>query len=58
MNFRQNVKASALDVIDKLQSLLPGMAESFANSFAGGADSMLAQQDKKLASMKEFCCCT
>jgi hypothetical protein len=30
------------------------MAESFADSFAKGADSLLAQQDKKLASRKEF----
>jgi hypothetical protein len=50
----QRVEASALAVIDKLQSLPPGMAESFANSFAKGADSLLAQQDKKLASRKEF----
>jgi hypothetical protein len=50
----QRVEASALAVIDKLRSLPPGMAESFANSFAKGADSLLAQQDKKLASRKEF----
>ena len=30
------------------------MAESFADSFAKGADSLLSQQDKKLASRKEF----
>ena len=30
------------------------MVESFADSFAKGADSLLAQQDKKLASRKEF----
>jgi hypothetical protein len=41
-------------VIDKLRSLPPEMAESFANTFAKGADSLLAQQDEKLASRKEF----
>jgi hypothetical protein len=41
-------------VIDKLRSLPPEMAESFANTFAKGADSLLAQQEKKLASRKEF----
>jgi hypothetical protein len=30
------------------------MAESFANSFAKGTDSLLAQQVKQLASRKEF----
>jgi hypothetical protein len=30
------------------------MAESFANSFAKGAESLLAQQDKILDSRKEF----
>jgi hypothetical protein len=51
---QQRVEASALAVLDKLKSLPPGMAESFADSFAKGADSLLAQQDKKLASRKEF----
>jgi len=41
-------------VLDKLKSLPPSMAESFADSFAKGTDSLLAQQDKKLASRKEF----
>ena len=50
----QRVEASALAVIDKLRSLPTGMAESFADSFAKGADSLLAQQDKKLASRKEL----
>jgi hypothetical protein len=30
------------------------MAEPFVNSFTKGANSLLAQQDKKLASKKEF----
>jgi hypothetical protein len=30
------------------------MAETFANSFAKGTESLLAQQDKQLASRKEF----
>jgi hypothetical protein len=30
------------------------MAESFANSFAKGTESLLAQQDKQLASRKDF----
>jgi len=30
------------------------MAETFANSFAKGTKSLLAQQDKQLASRKEF----
>lgn len=51
---QQRVEASALAVLDKLKSLPPGMAEFFADSFAKGADSLLAQQDKKLASRKEF----
>jgi hypothetical protein len=37
-----------------IKSLPPGLAESFVHSFAKGADSLLAQQDKKLASRKEF----
>jgi hypothetical protein len=41
-------------VLDKLKSLPPIMAESFADSFAKGVDSLLVQQNKKLASRKEF----
>jgi hypothetical protein len=48
------VESSPLAVIDKLKSLPAGMAESFANSFAKGADSLLAQQEKKLASRQEL----
>ena len=50
----QRAEATALSVLDKIKSLPPGMAESFVDSFAKGADSLLAQQDKKLASRKEF----
>jgi hypothetical protein len=50
----QRAEAAALAVLDKLKSLPPGIAESFADSFAKGTDSLLAQQDKKLASRKEF----
>ena len=47
-------KDSALAVLNKLKSLPPGMAEAFANSFAKGTKSLLAQQEKMLASRKEF----
>jgi hypothetical protein len=54
----QLAKESALAVLEKLKSLPPGMAESFANSFANsfakGTESLLAQQDKQLASRKDF----
>jgi hypothetical protein len=41
-------------VLQKLKSLPPGMAESFANSFAKRTESLLAQPDKQLATRKEF----
>jgi hypothetical protein len=47
---------SALAVLQKLIGLPPRMAESFANSFAKGTESLLAQQDKQLASRKESLC--
>jgi hypothetical protein len=50
----QLAEESALAVLEKLKSLPPGMAESFANSFAKGTVSLLAQQDKQLASRKDF----
>jgi hypothetical protein len=34
---------SALAVLDKLKSLPPRMAEAFANEFAKGTESLLAQ---------------
>ena len=34
------------------KALPPGLAESFANSFAKGTESLLAVQDKKLASQE------
>jgi hypothetical protein len=37
------VEESALAVLDKLKSLPPGLKESFANSFAKGAENLLAQ---------------
>ena len=46
----QWAEESALAVLDKLKSLPPGLAESFVNSFAKGTESLLAAQDKKLAS--------
>jgi hypothetical protein len=50
----QLAKESALAVLQKLKSLPPRMAETFANSFAKGIESLLLQQDKQLASRKEF----
>jgi hypothetical protein len=50
----QRAEAAALAVLDKLKSLPPGMAESFADAFAKGTDNLLAQQDNKLASRKDF----
>jgi hypothetical protein len=47
-------EASALAVLDKLKDLPPSMAEAFADSFAKGTESLLAQQAKKLASRKDF----
>jgi hypothetical protein len=47
-------KASALAVLDKLKDLPPSIAKAFANSFAKGTESLLAQQAKKLASRKDF----
>jgi len=44
----------ALAVLEKLCSLPPGMAESFANSFAKGTESLLAQQNKQLQSRQDF----
>jgi hypothetical protein len=45
---------SALAVLEKLKSLPLEMAESFANSFAKGTESLLAQQDKQLLNRKDF----
>jgi hypothetical protein len=39
----QLAKESALAVLQKLKSLLPRMAETFANSFAKGTESLLVQ---------------
>jgi hypothetical protein len=50
----QLAEESALAVLEKLKSLPPGMAESFANSFAKGTESLLAQQEKQLVSRKDF----
>jgi hypothetical protein len=44
----------ALAVLQKLKSLPPRIAETFANSFAKGIESLLVQQDKQLASREEF----
>jgi hypothetical protein len=44
----QLAEEAALAVLKKLRSLLPGMAESFANSFAKGTESLLTQQNKQL----------
>jgi len=44
----QLAKELALSVLQKLKSLPPGMAETFANSFAKGTESLLAQQEKQL----------
>jgi hypothetical protein len=41
---------SALAVLDKLKSLPPRMAESFANSLAAGAERLLVWQEKMLES--------
>jgi hypothetical protein len=41
-------------MLDKLKSLPPDMAETFADSFAKGTESLLAQQDKQQASRQEF----
>src|SRR5205807_8997240 len=48
------VEESALAILDKLKSLPPGLAESFANSFARGTESLLAVQDKQLASWENL----
>jgi hypothetical protein len=50
----QRAKESALAILERLKTLPPSMKESFANSFAKGAESLLAQQEKKLASREEF----
>jgi hypothetical protein len=50
----QRAETAALAVLDKLKSLPLSMAESFADSFAKGIDSLLVQQNNKLASRKEF----
>lgn len=50
----QRVKESALAVLEKLRTLLLGMKESFASTFAKGIESLLTQQDKKLASWEQF----
>jgi hypothetical protein len=39
---QQMAEESALAILDKLKTLLPGMAESFASSFAKGAANLLA----------------
>jgi len=44
----------ALAALDKLKSLPPRMAESFAKSFTKGTERLLAQQDKLLASHEKF----
>jgi hypothetical protein len=38
----QMAEESVLAILDKLKSLPPGMAESFASSFAIGAERLLA----------------
>lgn len=43
----QLAEESALAVLEKLCSLPPGIAESFANPFAKGTESLLAQQNKQ-----------
>jgi hypothetical protein len=50
----QLAKELALAVLQKLKSLPPRIAETFANSFAKGIESLLAQQEKQLDSRKEF----
>ena len=50
----QQAKAVALAVLDKLKSLPSSIAELFADLFAKGINSFLVQQNKKLASKKEF----
>jgi hypothetical protein len=44
----------ALAVLQKLNSLPPGIAVSFAKSFAKGTESLIAQQDKQLVSRQDF----
>ena len=41
-------------MLDKLKGLPPSIAKSFADSFAKGVNSLLVQQNMKLASRKEF----
>jgi hypothetical protein len=53
----QMTEESALAVLEKIRALPPGMAESFASSFMKGTASLLAQQDKKLASREQFPFC-
>jgi hypothetical protein len=50
----QRVEESVLAILDKLKSLPPRMAELFASSFVKGAESLLAQQEKQLASQQQF----
>ena len=50
----QRAEESAFAILDRLKSLPPGLAESFANSFARGAESLLAAQDKQLASWENL----
>jgi hypothetical protein len=47
---RQLIEESAISIINKLETLSAGMAETFARSFAKGAESLLAKQEKKLVS--------
>jgi hypothetical protein len=51
---QQMAEESALAILDKLKTLPPGMAESFASSFAKGATNLLAQQDQRLVSQEQF----
>jgi len=51
---QQMAEELALAVLKKLKTLPLGMAESFASSFIKGTASLLAQQDKKLASREQF----
>jgi hypothetical protein len=46
----QRAKELALAILERLKTIPPSMKESFANSFAKGVESLLAQQEKKLAS--------
>jgi len=47
-------KELALSILQRLKSLPPRMAESFAKSFAKGVESLITQQDKQLATRQDF----